>query len=198
MTELPPTHGFLPAAGRNSLLPTYDLMTRLMGVPRLHRALIRQADLRSGQRVLEIGCGTGNLSALAAPHVDLIATDPDPKALARARRKVKGARFEQAYAQELPYPDEAFDMALSALMLHHLTHQTKIEGFAELFRVLKPNGAVHVVDIISHGTRAHGSKPHFGDDLVTLLADAGFEAREVASERQRLLGQVAFIEARKL
>jgi ubiquinone/menaquinone biosynthesis C-methylase UbiE len=197
MTKLPPTHDFLPAAGRTSLLPTYDLMTRLMGVPRLHRALIRQADLRPGQHVLEIGCGTGNLSALAAPHVDLIATDPDAKALTRARRKVKGARFEQAYVQALPYPDATFEVALSALMLHHLTPEAKVEGAAELFRVLTRGGVFHVVDITGHGVLAHGASPHFGDDLLMLLADAGFEPREVAAERHRLLGQVSFIEARK-
>ncbi len=195
MAKLPTSHDFLPAAGRDSLLPTYDLMTRLMGVRRLHRTLIRQADLQPGTRVLEIGCGTGNLSALAARTADLTATDPDPKALRRARRKVPKAHFEQAYAQDLPYSDETFDAALSALMLHHLTPDARTEAFTEVFRVLKPGGAFHVVDITGHGALAHSARAHFSDDLVGPMRDAGFDAHEVTNARHRLLGQISYIKA---
>jgi len=197
MAKLPTSHDFLPAAGRDSLLPTYDLMTRLMGVRRLHRTLIRQAALQPDARVLEIGCGTGNLSALAAKTADLIATDPDPKALTRARRKVPKARFEQAYAQDLPYADETFDAALSALMLHHLTPEARAEAFTEVFRVLKPGGAFHVVDITGHGALARSAQAHFSDDLVGPMRDAGLDAHEVSNARHRLLGQISYIEARK-
>ena len=54
-------HDYLPAAGHDALLPGYDLLTRLFGFNRVHEKLIGQAELADGQRVLEIGCGTGNL-----------------------------------------------------------------------------------------------------------------------------------------
>jgi len=172
-------------------------MTRVMGVPRLHRALIQQAVLQPGDRVIEIGCGTGNLSALAARTADLIAIDPDPKALTRARLKVTRARFELAYAQDLPYPDESFDAGLSALMLHHLAPEARFEALTEMFRVLKPGGVFHVVDITGHGVLAHSAQAHLSEDLVGPLRDAGFDAHEVANERHRFLGQASFIKAMK-
>jgi hypothetical protein len=82
---------YLPAMGRRWLLPLYDPLTRLAGLPRIHRELVEQADLRAGLRVLEIGCGPGGLLHLVHlrfPDADLAGLDPDPAALARARRKL--------------------------------------------------------------------------------------------------------------
>ena len=55
---------FLPAAGRDFLLPAYDPLTRLLGVDRARRALVEQSALRAYFRVLDIGCGTGSLAVL--------------------------------------------------------------------------------------------------------------------------------------
>src|SRR4051812_13799571 len=80
---------FLPGMGRDWLLPLYDPFTRLIGVQAAHRKLVDQAELVSADRVLEIGCGTGNLALLVKrtqPHLDVVGLDPDPKALARAGR----------------------------------------------------------------------------------------------------------------
>jgi ubiquinone/menaquinone biosynthesis C-methylase UbiE len=50
---------YLPAAGKDWLLPFYDPLTKLLGVEASHRMLINQATVSLGRRVLEIGCGTG-------------------------------------------------------------------------------------------------------------------------------------------
>ena len=52
---------YIPAAGRNWRLPLYDPITKLLGVDRTRRRLVAQAELTRGQRVLEVGCGTGSL-----------------------------------------------------------------------------------------------------------------------------------------
>src|SRR5579863_175212 len=86
-------HDYLPAAGHDAFLPFYDLLTAVLGAAAVHRTLIGQAGLAAGQRVLEIGCGTGNLSVRvkrAHPDLDLTGSDPDPLALARAQRKARG------------------------------------------------------------------------------------------------------------
>ncbi|HVT70087.1 MAG TPA: hypothetical protein VHF26_20230, partial [Trebonia sp.] len=57
-----PDRRYLPGMGLDWLLPLYDPFTRLLGIEPAHRMLAGQADLGSAQRVLEIGCGTGNLS----------------------------------------------------------------------------------------------------------------------------------------
>jgi SAM-dependent methyltransferase len=144
---------YLPAAGSDWLLPFYDLFTRLTGVRAAHRRLLEQAALQPGYRILEIGCGTGNLAILARrlnPSVEVLGIDPDPKALSRARRKAQRARFpiefREAFSQQLPFPDASFDRVLSAFMLHHVLPDAKIPTLREALRVLKPGGSLHLLD----------------------------------------------------
>ena len=83
---------YLPAAGRDWLLPFYDPFTKVLGVEASHRKLINQASISPGHRVLEIGCGTGKLAILVKrlnPASQVLAINPDPKALARAHRKAQ-------------------------------------------------------------------------------------------------------------
>jgi ubiquinone/menaquinone biosynthesis C-methylase UbiE len=198
MHKHPPTD-YLPAAGRDSFLPFYDILTKALGVGRLHRKLVDQAGLKAGQKVLEIGCGTGNLSKSAKraqPGIDLSATDPDEKALARATKKAPDINFEKVYAQELPYADDTFDVMLSALMLHHLDRDTKIEALREATRVLKPGGSLHIVDIAGHRSHTHGARPHF-DDLPELLETAGFQIVKRDESKHLGIGRVVYLEARQ-
>ncbi|CRZ17381.1 class I SAM-dependent methyltransferase [Mycolicibacterium neworleansense] len=181
-------HDYLPAAGRDAFLPGYDLLTRALGMNPVYRALVAQAGLSDGQRVIEIGCGTGNLTVRAkrsCPAADIVATDPDPRALERAGRKTKGMagiRFERAYAQELPFGDGEFDAALSSMMLHHLDGDTKVAAVGQLFRVLRPGGVLHIVDVR-------------GDGVPRLLEDAGFACEITGSDRIRLAGRVTYFRA---
>ena len=100
-------HDYMPAAQHDALLPAYDLLSRALGITKVHRTLVEQAELADGHRVLEIGSGTGSLTIRAKrshPAVDVIGIDPDPLALARAQRKLHGQdgiRFDLGYAQKL-------------------------------------------------------------------------------------------------
>ena len=70
---------FLPGMSRHWLLPLYDPLTQLLGVGRVHRRVLDQAGARPGQRVLEIGCGTGNLLPTAKqtqPAANVVGRDP--------------------------------------------------------------------------------------------------------------------------
>jgi ubiquinone/menaquinone biosynthesis C-methylase UbiE len=143
---------YLPAAGKDWLLPFYDPFTKLFGVEAAHRRLIKQATISPDNRVLEIGCGTGNLSILLKrlnPAVQVVGIDPDRKALARARRKAqqRGAaiQFDQGFSEELPYPDASFDKVFSAFMLHHVRPDAKSASLREAFRVIKPRGSLHLL-----------------------------------------------------
>jgi ubiquinone/menaquinone biosynthesis C-methylase UbiE len=205
-------HDYLPAFGKDALLPFYDLLTRVLGMGKAYDALVAQADLADGLRVLEIGCGTGNVTIRAkraASGTDLVGLDPDPLALARAQRKVRGMtgiRFERGYAQDLPFPDGHFDRALSSMMLHHLDEDVKARAAAELYRVLRPGGQLHIVDIGGHITANHGlaarwtrKSPHvtgnLDDAIPKPLKSAGFECAEVGTQRNRLIGQLTFYRA---
>jgi ubiquinone/menaquinone biosynthesis C-methylase UbiE len=205
-------HDYIPAAGSDKLLPGYDLLTRLLGFHKVYDTLIAQAELADGLRVLEIGCGTGNVTIRAKrsnPGVDITGSDPDPLALARAQRKAQGLtgiRFERAYAQELPYGDGEFDRALSSMMLHHLDDDVKAGAAAELHRVLRPGGTLHLVDVGGNMTpndglaarfmmRSDHAKGNLGDAIPRLLRGAGFECDEVCFRRSRLLGRLTFYRA---
>jgi ubiquinone/menaquinone biosynthesis C-methylase UbiE len=146
-------HGYLPAMGSDRLLPLYDPFTWLLGVRAAHRRLAEQAAIGPGHRVLEIGTGTGNLALLVArryPGTEVIGLDPDPLALARARRKADrrglGVQWDLGTAGELPYADGSVDRVLSSLMFHHLDEDEKRRALAEVRRVLKPGGSLHLMD----------------------------------------------------
>ena len=81
------TRHYIPAAGRDWLLPLYDPLQWILGGDALKRPLIEQAALAPGFRVLDIGCGTGSLTLLIKrlhPEVEVLGLDPDRKALAIA------------------------------------------------------------------------------------------------------------------
>lgn len=162
---------YLPGMGRHILLPFYDVVHHASGLRRVHLAMIELAGLRDGHRVLDVGCGTGNLlrsTGRRHPGTELTGLDPDPKALARAGRKARrtgrAMRLDRGFAQELPYADGSFDRVFSSLMLHHLDSPAKDELLAEVRRVLRPDGLLVLADLVLDGDgHGHGHGNRHGD-----------------------------------
>jgi SAM-dependent methyltransferase len=144
---------FLPGMGRTWLLPFYDIFTRLVGGRALHERVVELAGIVPGQAVVDVGCGTGNLSfAVLTAHPDARVTglDPDEDALRRAARKAlrRGVSLTlvQGYADRIPAEDASLDHVISSLALHHLDDDGRV-GFAhDALRALRPEGKVTVVD----------------------------------------------------
>jgi len=141
------TRTYLPAAGYDWSLPLYDPIVKLLGGDKARMVLLGQAALRPDYRVLDIGCGTGTLATLIKrfhPDVEVVGIDPDPKALARARRKSANAavsiQFDQGFGDALPYADASFDRVLSSFMFHHLPPDEKGKTLRAVRRALKPGG----------------------------------------------------------
>jgi SAM-dependent methyltransferase len=100
------------------------------------------AHVESGQRVLDVGCGSGVLteelaSRVGADHV--AGADPSPLLDACAER-VPGADLKRAAAEDLPWPDDSFDAALAQLVVHFMTDVE--DGIAEMARVTRLGGVV--------------------------------------------------------
>src|SRR6478609_2550584 len=111
--------------------------------PRLARALIAAAGVRGGQRVLDVGCGPGALTAelaamLGAGHV--AAVEPSAPFAEACARRVPGVHVEVAAAEELPFADGEFDHALAQLVVNFMSDPPK--GVREMRRVTRHGGRV--------------------------------------------------------
>jgi ubiquinone/menaquinone biosynthesis C-methylase UbiE len=212
-TALPSQRTYLPAAGRDSFLPFYDLMTKLMGADQARRGLLDQAQIRTGHRVLDIGCGTGSLLIQLKrlyPGTDVVGLDPDPKALARAKRKAKRAavtiQFDQGFGDETPYPEASFDRVLSSLMFHHVPTDEKAKTLRAVRRVLKTGGEFHMLDFEGPENGAHGfvsrllhSNQRLKDNsesrVLLFMTEAGFAEPKKIGHREMLFGHIAYYRA---
>ncbi|WP_437611555.1 class I SAM-dependent methyltransferase [Sorangium sp. So ce834] len=145
---------YVHALGPATLTRFYDPAIRLLFREEAFRSqLVAHLELAPGQRVLDVGCGTGTLAVLAQqrhPGVEVHAIDGDAEVLALAREKAAragaGVRFERAMAWALPYPDGTFDRVVSSLMFHHLAADDKRRTAEEILRVLRPGGALLLAD----------------------------------------------------
>jgi ubiquinone/menaquinone biosynthesis C-methylase UbiE len=203
---------YLPAAGRDWRLPLYDPFVKLLGGDAARRVLLDEAALRPGQRVLDVGCGTGTLATLIKqlhPEVEVVGLDPDPKALARALRKAERAavsvQFDQGFGDELPYAEASFDRVFSSFMFHHLPAEEKGTTLREARRVLKTDGEFCMMDFEGphgvHGLLArllHAKKTladNAEDRVLSLMREAGFSQPKKLGRRNMLFGGVAYYRA---
>jgi SAM-dependent methyltransferase len=203
---------FLPGMGKDWLLPLYDPFTRLIGVESAHRKLADQAELESAERVLEVGCGTGNLTLLVKrlrPHLEVVGVDPDPKALARASRKARRAgltvKLDCGFADELAYSDASFDRVLSSLMFHHLDAGLRVASLQEARRVLRPGGSLHLMDFGGDTRHLHGLarlarrsdtlRDNWDDRIPALMREAGFSEPTETGQLGMHMGRLTYYRA---
>lgn len=190
---------FLPALRYRVLTPIYDVgIAVTMPERRFKMALLDEARIQPGHRVLDVGCGTGTLLVWAArrhPEAFFSGIDPDPAILARARTKIarNGVRVElrEGSATALPYENATFDRVFSTLMVHHLPSDAKRDAFRELARVLTAGGELHLADFgpPHNGVMRFASAvvarigheyvdENLAGQLPSLLMEAGFDVTE--------------------
>ena len=197
---------YLPAAGRDWALPLYDPLVKLLGGDAARKALLAQAALEPTHHILDIGCGTGTLVTLIKrlyPAAEVVGLDPDPKALTRGVKKAAQVRlavqFDRGFSDHLPYGGASFDRVFSSFMFHHLRSEDKEQTLREVRRVLRPGGALHLLDFAEHEARrgswlshrfhrSHNLKDNSDSKILKLMRNVGFANSERVSEGQLFFG----------
>ena len=101
------------------------------------------AGVRPGQRVLDVGCGPGALTAelVSRAGMDAVsAVDPSASFAAAVQERLPGMDVRLSAAEQLPFPDDAFDAALAQLVVHFMADP--VLGLREMGRVTRPGGVV--------------------------------------------------------
>ena len=179
--------------------PTYDRsLFQPMFFRRVHEGVLRALSPVWSERVLDVGCGTGNLTVgIARLGARGVGADAAPAMVREAGAKRSGlaATFVAAAAERLPFERDSFDAAVTAVSAHHW--EDAAAGMRELGRVVRPGGRVVVADVgrlgpaldllrrvfVADIEHHHGWAP---GDLASLLYAGGF--KDVRTKSQRLLG----------
>ena len=210
----------MPALRLRALTRFYDPVVALtVREGEFKRRLLEQLSPEPGQRILDLGCGTGTLAVLikkAEPGAEVHGLDADAEILARARSKAAAhggpeVSFIQGLSNELPYQDEFFDRVVTSLLFHHLTRDVKLQTAAEIGRVLRPGGELHLADwgrpsdpfmaAVSLGVRAlDGFEPtrdNFNGRLPAVLEEGGLADARQTDRLRTAFGTMGLYRARR-
>jgi ubiquinone/menaquinone biosynthesis C-methylase UbiE len=181
---------------------TYDRhwMQRIIFGP-IQQAVLQLAaeQVSRPSAILDVGCGTGKLLKSAEarfPGAKLVGVDAAIEMVkyAQTSNPTGAIQFQQAMAEELPFPNASFDLVFSTMTFHHWSNQTR--GIAEVARILTPGGRWVLADFVASGfmrqvrslLRLHQFPERAA--LEGMLSDAGLK---VVTDRRirRLAGQIA-------
>jgi ubiquinone/menaquinone biosynthesis C-methylase UbiE len=166
-----------------------------------HRAMVAaylaELDPSAGERVMEIGCGTGAIARMIAawPGVgEIVGTDPSPILIDRARRLSSGltnVTFDVADGSQIPIADSSFDVAVLHRVLSHAPRPEEL--LAEAFRLLRPGGRIVVFDgdyaTITLATGDHDPLQVCVDAMVSAYVNDPWVVRRLPA----LVGAAGFI-----
>ena len=208
---------FVPAARFSRLTPYFDFFVRLTVRERAFKMrFLSLLDLRDGDRVLDLGVGTGTLAIWLKerrPGASVVGLDPDPDILQIARRKVRDAGVDvelvEGFADRMPFDQASFDVVVSTLVFHHLSGEVKRGALREVARVLRPGGRLLIGDfgkprdplqaLAFLPTRVFDGFENTRDNrrgaLPSLFTEAGLSGARKLGDMRSAFGTLAFYTA---
>jgi len=160
---------------------------------KFRQAALEVIDIEPGMNILDVGCGTGSLTIAAKRRQGIDGTvvgiDPSSNMVNLAQDKAEKAQVEAAFQvgviEKIDFPEDHFDLVLSSLMMHHLPDELKREGLLEVYRVLKPNGTLLIIELdpsaFSLASLIHGHSSQLSAELEKTrryLESTGFDPIE--------------------
>lgn len=212
---------FTPALGFRWLTPLYDIAIAVLTRERKWRKLLlRQITPASGERILDVGCGTGSLAILLkrqAPDAVVIGLDPDAEILKRASNKAaaQGVNVEWCYGfltDEVTEKLRPVNKIASSLVLHQTSLQQKQQILNRSYEVLSPGGELHIADYGLQESRlmrflfrmtvqrldgVEDTQPNADGVLPSLISKAGFTDISLEDIVPTLTGSITLYTARK-
>jgi len=172
----------------------YDGISRLAalsvgGENRFRHLALQGLSINADTKILDLCCGSGQTTQfLVGLSGDVTGLDASPFSVKRARQNVPEAKFVEAFAEEMPFSDDVFDLVHSSVAMHEMEKEQRRQIFTEVFRVLKPGGVFTMVDFHSPSNvifwpglamflwlfETHTSWELLDIDLLELLKEVGF------------------------
>ena len=182
----------VPTRGRTldyaaGIYDIFEPMCMLGKETEINKLIISLLEIKNSCKILDLGCGTGVLSALISNELSesagglSIGIDAAGKMIEGARKKrgSKTCRFEVAAAENLPFDNDSFESVVSTMFFHHIQLDLKEKALSEAFRVMRPGGRLVIADmhipttflgaLTSHLSRWILFQPQIGENIRGVL-----------------------------
>jgi ubiquinone/menaquinone biosynthesis C-methylase UbiE len=121
----------------------------------VHKEVLRMAELKDGENILDIGIGTGLLEEKIKKKVHLYGIDISGKMMEKIKRKnLNPTQLKIGSFTKIPYKDKVFEAIVSCFAFHHLTDDEKVLSILEMKRVLKDKGRIVIGDLMYRDEKA--------------------------------------------
>ncbi|MBW4596460.1 MAG: class I SAM-dependent methyltransferase [Brasilonema angustatum HA4187-MV1] len=163
------------------------------GEGRLRQLALQGLTISKDTKVLDLCCGSGQVTQfLVKLSQNVTGLDASPLSLKRAQQNVPQAKYVEAFAEDMPFADNEFDVVHTSVALHEMEQQQLRQILQEVNRVLKPGGVFTLVDFHNPTNplflpgvwvflllfETHTAWQLLKTDLPALLTEIGFEVSE--------------------
>lgn len=190
------------------MVNSYDLYMKRITLGRenaLRMMTVNLAQVKPGDCVLEVGCATGTLTLAAkrqaGPTGNVFGIDIIPGMIERSKQKAAQANldvtFQLGSIENIIFPENHFDVVMCSFMIFHMSEKVRNKGIEEIYRVLKPQGKLLVLDLALPPNPVSRRilklllgfmLKHDLKELQPIMESSGFSQIEISQAKYRVFG----------